>query len=481
MSRSTNDVEIEMSHYFEIRYFRTTTTQMNHRGSPRSRKRKASTTLTTNTFDCADSCVRSPWSQICLCAEIKQQIPTTNIRTMKPSSRAQSTATTGTAGSTATKKSTTPAEKLVALKMGPNEDPSYWFATINEVTGRPFNPVNIVDILLPKVVAEVREEIEVIREESRAEGYLEGIDDSAMQVDWANNRKKTHASKTTVASSTTATESPQVPDPTKNKRRAAVLYLDESDDCFKEEPFESDAKPPATPDVKVEPHASTPAPAPTPSSTTSSGSTTGSSSISSPPKPARVTLAPGVWETTQGNKYVIRLHDGSALVFNRYAPEGDNTGEMGYLKPKAKPAPNDLGPKLRITATLPPLGIAESAQADNARAFLTESIAVCEKRLHNKSVEHNCADRLALLEKKPALVVMTIHFVVLSRISHSRKVVNDVELRRRCLRALILIAFCQFDVSMDVWGHYYDMWSQVINSKIGSNTSYGRKRSVDFC
>ena len=105
---------------------------------------------------------------------------------------------------------------------------------------------------------------------------------------------------------------------------------------------------------------------------------------------------------------------------------------------------------------------------------------MCEQRLHNKSVEHNCTDRLALLEKKPALVVMTIHHVILSRISHARKIVGDVELRRRCLRALILIAFCQFDVSMDVWGHYYDMWSQVINSKIGSNTSYGRKRIVDF-
>ena len=385
-----------------------------------------------------------------------------------------------------------PIEQLVSVKMETPEGTKYCLGSVNPTTRNMYNPREIVlkddveALIETKIKDVLQDALEDSYESGLQHGLRQGTKDAEDQCAWAAERKKLAA--TLNAATVLTPDAPASQGNSKKTRFSNEVHVLEiqDDNTFQEYPLSwNDLKQPAVQTtVKTETEANATAPAPAPAPATSTMTNTGTTPTPIPPSPQnppmtstqRLVLNNGVMETIHNGKFIVRLHDDRAIIFNRHAPKGRTIDDLGFIAAKTHPTEADLGPKHQITVNRPPLGIRQSAQAASCVHYLQQTVFKCDEEMNKKSIEHGCSDYMKLLQKKSTLVIMVIRDVYRESTRNSRKVTHDIELRRRCVRAFILIAFCRYDISTDVWGHYYEMWSQSINKTIGVNRAYANRR-----
>ena len=387
-----------------------------------------------------------------------------------------------------------PAQQLVSVKMETSEGTKYYLGSVNPTTGNMYNPREVIlkddveTLIDTKIKTVLQDALEDSYESGLQYGLHRGTKDAESQYAWAAERKRLAATQN--AATVFKPDAPASRGQPKKTRfsdkvntissTTHVLEI-QDDDTFTEYPINwNDMKQPAKTVVKTETEASASAPAPAPaaSTTTTGGATRNTVPVSPPGSPLIPSqlniLNEGVMETTHNGKIIVRLYDDRVIMFDRHAPTGLASDDLGFIPPKTHPTTGDLGPKLHLSVSRPPLGIRQSDQVDSCTAYLEKTVLHCDKEMDKKCLEHQCSDWKELLQKKSSLVLMVIRDAYQTSTRSSRQVLRDVDLRRRCVRAFILIAFCRCEISTNIWGHYYEMWSEAINKTIGMNPAYRR-------
>ena len=157
----------------------------------------------------------------------------------------------------------------------------------------------------------------------------------------------------------------------------------------------------------------------------------------------------------------MKLYDDSLLGFDLYPPSDRTPTALGFVSPLARPPAIQLGPKRRINIHQPPFDIKNDPNLHHCTEFFTSTMSNLHAAMLRKSQEHGLQDWEELLATKPDVVVMVIQTTIAGTATKARKI--SKELKRKCLKAFALMAFCEFNISMDVWGHYYTDWQETID------------------